>query len=279
VKERYQEIDEKNATLRECLDAHKERGREFLERYEMSWVYHDSALEGVIYSAQELQTALHPGVMAAEASLMPIVLEIRNHKAAIEYLREEAKVGGPRKQAQITLTVIKRIHDLVLGNTPELLAARAATERRERTERELNKERDRAGFRKEMPLHRTYFHEIAQPAKIQAELEKLVDYTSGAEFRESHPIRQAASVQHRFLQIFPFTEHSGKVGRMLSNLILIRNNYLPCVIHSIDRQRYYESFRSPVPVFRGLLMEAMENSVDNALKFFKDLSKKYKAIN
>ena len=44
----------------------------------------------IAYSPQELQTALHPGVMAAEASLMPIVLEIRNHKAAIEYLREEA---------------------------------------------------------------------------------------------------------------------------------------------------------------------------------------------
>ena len=39
-----------------------------------------------------------------------------------------------------------------------------------------------------------------------------MDYTASAEFREYHPIQQAAAVQHEFLQIFPFTEHSGKVG-------------------------------------------------------------------
>jgi Fic family protein len=130
-----------------------------------------------------------------------------------------------------------------------------------------------------MPLHRTYFHDIAQPAKIQPALEKLVDYTASAEFREFHPIKQAATVQHMFLQIFPFTEHSGKVGRMCTNLILLRNNYMPAVIHSIDRQKYYESFRGNVAGFRTLLMDAIENSLDNGLKYFKDLNRRYKAIN
>ena len=167
----------------------------------------------------------------------------------------------------------------IIGNTPEAQAARAATERRERTEKELAKERDRAGFRKDMPLHRTYFHDISQPAKIQPALEKLVDYTASAEFREFHPIKQAATVQHMFLQIFPFTEHSGKVGRMCTNLILLRNNYMPAVIHSIDRQKYYESFRGPVAGFRTLLMDAIENSLDNGIKYFKDLNRRYKAIN
>jgi Fic family protein len=278
LKERYQDIDDKNEALRGYLSAHREKGQEFLDRFEMSWIYHDSALEGVVYSPQELNAAMHPGVMAAEASLMPIVLEIRNHKAVVEFIREEAKAGG-KKQAAITLTTIKRMHDLLSGNTPEAQAARAATERRERTERELAKEKEKSGFRKDMPLHRTYFHDIAQPAKIQPMLEKLVDFTASAEFREFHPIKQASTVQHQFLQIFPFTEHSGKIGRMCSNLILLRHQYLPCVIHSIDRQKYYESFRAPVAVFRTLLMDAMENSIDNALKYFRDLSRHYKAIN
>jgi len=86
-------------------------------------------------------------------------------------------------------------------------------------------------------------------------------------------------VQHQFLQIFPFSEFSGKIGRMCTNLILLRHGYLPCVIHSIDRQRYYESLRGSVAGFRLLLMEAMENSLDNALKYFSDLSRKYRAIN
>jgi Fic family protein len=214
----------------------------------------------------------------AEASLMPLILEIRNHKAAVDYVREEANSSG-KKVAQITLTQIKRIHDLLSGNTPEAQAARALTERREKTERELAKEKEKSGYRKDMPLHRTYFHEIAQPAKIQPLLEKLVDYMGSAEFRELHPIEQSAGVQHQFLHIFPFTEHSGKVGRMCSNLVLLRHHYLPCVIHSIDRQSYYEALRGSAANFRLLLVEAMENSLDNALKYFRDHSRRYRAIN
>ncbi|MDY7224807.1 Fic family protein [Hyalangium rubrum] len=277
MKERYQEIDEKNETLRDYLGIFKEKAREFIDRFEMSWIYHDAALEGVVYTQQELTAALYPGRLPAEASMMPVVLEVRNHKAVCEYIREEA--ASSKKNAQITLTQIKRMHDLFIGNTPEAQQARAATERRERTEKELAKERERAGFRKDMPLHRTYFHDISQPAKIQPALEKLVDYTASAEFREFHPIKQAATVQHMFLQIFPFTEHSGKVGRMCTNLILLRNNYMPAVIHSIDRQKYYESFRGPVSGFRTLLMDAIENSLDNGIKYFKDLNRRYKAIN
>ncbi len=277
MKERYQEIEDKNEQLRNYLASFKEKAQEFLDRFEMSWIYHDAALEGVVYTAQELQAALHPGVMAAEASIMPIILEIRNHKAVCDFIREEAKASG-RKSTQITLTTIKRIHDLFSGNTPEAIAARAATERREKTEKELQKEKEKSGYRKDMPLHRTYFHDIAQPAKIPQMLEKLVDFTASAEFREYHPIKQAATVQHMFLQIFPFTEHSGKVGRMLTNLILLRHGFMPCIIHSIDRQKYYESFRGTASSFRILLMDAMENSLDNGIKYFRDLNRKYRAI-
>ena len=279
MKERYQGIDDKSEDLRDYLATYREKGQEFLQRYEMSWIYHDSALEGVVYSPTELNAALTGQISKpAEASLMPVILEVRNHKSAVDYIREEARAGG-KKVAQITLTQIKRIHDLLSGNTPEAQAARALTERRERTEKELAKEKEKSGYRKDMPLHRTYFHEIAQPVKIQGLLEKLVDYTGSAEFRELHPIEQASSVQHQFLHIFPFAEHSGKVGRMCSNLVLLRHHYLPCVIHSIDRQRYYEALRGSAPAFRILLVEAMENSLDNALKYFRDQSRRYRAIN
>lgn len=278
MKERYQDIDEKNEQLRDYLEIYKDRGaQDFLNRFEMSWIYHDAALEGTVYTPPELAAALDPKAKA-DASMIPIVLEIRNHKMACDFIREEAQANG-KKNAQVTLTTIKRIHDLLIGNTPEAQTARAAVERRERSEKELVKERERAGYRKDMPLHRTYFHEIAQPAKIQPALEKLVDFTTGAEFREYHPLKQASSFQHQFMQIFPFTDNSGKVGRMCSNLILLRHGYIPCIIHAIDRQRYYESFRGAAGNFRGLLMDALENSLDNAVKHFRDLGRRYRAIN
>src|SRR5207237_6065342 len=117
----------------------------------------------------------------------PIVLEIRNHKSALEYVREEAK-NASKKAPAVTMAQLKRIHDLLSGNTPEALAARAAAERRERSEKELAKEREKSGYRRDMPLHRTYFHEIAQPAKIPSLLEKLIDNTASTDFRELHPV-------------------------------------------------------------------------------------------
>jgi Fic family protein len=276
LKERYQDIDDKNERLREYLAIYKDKAREFLERFEMSWIYHDAGLEGVVYTPPELNAALHPERGAAEASMIPAVLEIRNHKAVVDFVRQDAQAH--RKQAQLTLATLRRIHDLFSGNTPEAQSTRAQLERRERTEKELAKERDRSGFRKDMPLHRTYFHDIAQPAKIQAALDKLLEQTGSQEFREFHPIKQAATLQHGFMQVFPFSEHSGKVGRMCSNLILLRNGYMPAVIHTIDRQRYYESLRGPVSAFRMLLMDAMENSLDNGIKYFRDLSRRFRAL-
>ena len=273
MKERYQDIESKTAELAELMKQMPKLARDFQDKFEMSWIYHDAALEGVVYTPPELQAALHPAGTPAEAQMMPIILEIRNHREVCRFIREEAAATG-RKSHQITLTTIKRMHDLFCGNTPEAQAARAAIERREKSEKELAKERDRAGYRKDMPLHRTYFHEIAAPAKIQPMLEKLVDYTGSAEFREDHPIRQAGTIQHRFLQIFPFAETSGKVARMLSNLIFLTHALDPVIIHSIARQRYYESFRGSAGSFRGLLLDAMENSLDNGLKYFREAARR-----
>src|SRR5687767_8036831 len=155
VKERALEIEEKNEQLKELLQAKKLQlqAQEFMECFEMSWVYHDNALEGVVYTSSELMAALRPGAVAAEASLMPIVLEIRNHKSALDYVREEAKTAG-KKAPALTMAQVRRIHDLLSGNTPEAMAARAAAERRERSEKELAKEREKSGYRKDMPLHR-----------------------------------------------------------------------------------------------------------------------------
>ncbi|HXX32079.1 MAG TPA: cell filamentation protein Fic, partial [Myxococcaceae bacterium] len=109
MKERYQEIDDKNESLRELFLEHP-KARAFLDRFEMSWVYHDNALEGVVYGPAELQAALHP-VGPPDASMVPAVLDIRNQKAAIDFIREEARSSG-RKQSVVSMAVIKRIHDL-----------------------------------------------------------------------------------------------------------------------------------------------------------------------
>ena len=71
------------------------------------------------------------------------------------------------------------------------------------------------------------------------------------------------------MRIYPYTEGSGKIARLLSNLVLLQGGYrLPCIIHATDRQRYYDSFRLADSSLRELTMEAIENGLAHAEKVF-----------
>ncbi len=243
MKTRLLAIDERTEKLQRMMRREKNRAADFQHTFELSLIYHENALEGIVFSSNELLAALDPNAIAADASMVPIFTEIRNHRAALAFVQEEAA----NKKGKTTVTLIKKLYELLGAGIPD---------------------REKAVYRKDMPLHRTYFHDIAQPNKIAGLVEKLVDYTTGAEFRELHVVHQAATLQWMFMQAFPFTDNSGKVARLLSHLLLIRSGYLPPVIHAIDRQRYYEALRMPVSTLRLLVTEALENSLENAFKFF-----------
>jgi Fic family protein len=239
MRTRYLDIDDRTEAFWELLGDNRSRAPEFEQKLEMSWIYHDNALEGVVLTATELGQAIS-GAAVADATLAPVFAEIRNLKDGIALIRAEAE----NPKFRFTLTLVKKIYEIV-GKGLE--------------------GRDKSVYRKDMPLHRTYFHDIAPPAKIQDQLQKLLDFCGTAEFKEYHPIKQAAVIHYGFMQVFPYTENSGKVARLLQNLLLLRHRYLPAIIHAIDRQRYYETLRQPNT---ALVLEAEENALENAFKFF-----------
>ncbi len=242
MRTRYVDIDDRMEDLAERLRDDPELGDDFLSKYELSWLYHENALEGVVYSGQELATALANAPLA-DATFVSVLQEIRNHAAAMNLVREDARA----KKLKINLTTVKRIYE-TLGQGSEA---------------------DASEYRKDMPLHRAYFHDIAQPPKIQPLLQKLLDACDAAEYRHLHPIQQAARLHHGFMQVYPYTHNSGRVARLLANLVLLHAGYrLPVIIHATDRQRYYESLRVPEATLRDLTIEALDNSLSQAEKFF-----------
>ena len=58
MKTRFVDIDDRMEDLADRMRAAPAVGEEFLNRYELSWLYHENALEGVVYTSQELATAL-----------------------------------------------------------------------------------------------------------------------------------------------------------------------------------------------------------------------------
>ena len=239
---RYLDLDDRSEDVREVMRHRPSGCRDFLEKYELSWIYHEAALEGMVLTHAELRQAFEEtGVV--DSSMVHAFTEIRNQRNAIDLIKHEARA----RTVKHSLSLVKKIFETLYNGLPNRLPVT---------------------FRRDMPLHRTYFHDIVQPVQIQPGLEQLFDFMSSEEFLKMHPIKQATHSHHRFMEIFPFSDLSGKVGRMMMNLILVRAGYMPVIIHSIDREKYYEGLRLPATQFGNVIMDAMDNSLDNAYTFF-----------
>lgn len=240
-------LEERVAQLQELIDsAGEDVRRVYQERFDIAWIYHDSALEGVVYSTDELKSAIDDEFVT-DASLIPVYDEIRNHMAAIEIIREMAS----RRRFSVNLEVIKKLFAQL---APEELEGKGPPK-----------------YRKDMPLHRLYFHEIAKPDKISYRMRQLVQWLSEPETKKlMHPMRIASKAHYQLLRIYPFPRHSGKVARLVMNLILMRAGFPPVVIHATERQRYYEALRSGEDATSILVNQALGAAIETAIQYFQE---------
>ncbi len=238
-------IEEKVQRLRELeAQASPEQLAEYNFHFDMSWIHHDNALEGVVYEPNELITALQEAA-PGEGAVVPVYDEIRQYKAAITLIRDLAT----KKKQEITLDTIKAIYTTL---APEEAEGKGPPK-----------------YRKDVPLHRVYFHEIAPPDKIPQRMRNLLHWlTAESTKRTTHPTRIAGRAHYQFLHIFPFPKHSGKVARLLMNLILLREGYPPAILHATDRQRYYDALKTSSDAVAALINEALDNAVDSAIRYW-----------
>ncbi len=244
MRARYVEIEERLAAFGEIQAAHRDWARELERRLDLSWIYHDHALEGVPLTATEIADAL-AGAVATDATLVPMYIEVKALAAAIALIRAEA--GSPK--LRLGAAFVKKLHQIAGAGLPG---------------------RDKVSWRRDLPLHRAYFHEITPAALVPSELRKLLDFCATSEFQRFHPLDQAAAIHWGFMRVYPFPEGSGRLARLLQNLLLMRHGYPPAIIHAIDRQRYYETLRHPNTALRLLVAEAAENALAGGLRFFEE---------
>jgi Fic family protein len=238
-------IEEKVERLRELEGlAAPEQLADYNFRLDMSWIHHDNALEGVVYEPNELVAAVNEQAVT-DTALIPVYDEIRQYKTAIDLIRGMAG----KKRQDITIDTIRAIYTTL---APEEGEAKGPLK-----------------YRKDMPLHRIYFHEIAVPDKIPQAMRSLLHWLSADDtWRTIHPTRIAARAHYQLLHIFPFPKHSGKVARLLMNLILLREGYPPAILHSTDRQRYYDALKTSSDALASIINEALNNAIDSASRYW-----------
>ena len=106
---------------------------------------------------------------------------------------------------------------------------------------------------------------------IEASSRAWIEWLDEEETALLHPVDRAARAHWKLMSIYPFTKNSGKVARLLQNLMLLRDGFPPIVIHSIERQRYYDVLRSETAGLVPLVLESLENGVETSTRFFAEL--------
>jgi Fic family protein len=232
-------IEERTAYLEaRLLKQDAETQARYRDDLDLSWIAHDSALEGVVYTLQELSTAIDPqSSFIGDSSIQPVVEEIRRHREALNFVRDYAT----KRRLPTNLDVVKKIYTILHPEEGDVKTVK---------------------YRKDIPQHRLYFHEYAQPDKIAYKLRQIVDWVNDPETRRTRtPVRIATRAHYDILRIFPFAQDSGKVARLFMNLLLLRNGYPPAIVHSTERQRYYEALRGSSTTMNAIVQDAIENSL------------------
>ncbi len=238
-------LEERAAQVTQRLEAQSpEVRKEYDDRLYMSWIHHDSALEGVVYSFHELQIAVDPSItVVPDSSMQPVCDEIRRHKEALDFVHDAAV----KKRQPVTTDIIKRIYLILHPEEGDLKTVK---------------------YRKDIPQHRLYFHEYAPPDKIAYLVRQVVEWINDPETRRTRTtLRIAARAHYDLLRAFPFPNDSGKVARLFMNFLLLRAGYPPAIIHSTERQRYYEALKGSPLAIVHMVQEALENSIASIEKF------------
>lgn len=237
LEDRFSRIEKRLEAMDEPLR------REFYNMFDQAWVSHDSALEGSVYTREEIQAGFSVEPILTDSSLQPATDEIRRHREAIEFVRDV----GLRKKLPVTVDVVKKIFLILHPSEGDLKTVK---------------------YRRDVPQHRLYFHEYAPPDKIAFRVRQIVDWLNLPETRKTrNALRIAARVHYDMVRVYPFQNDSGKVARLFMNLLLYRAGYPPAIIHAKERQGYYEALKGEPNRILRIVQDAVEDGLASIEKF------------
>jgi Fic family protein len=219
--------------------------REFLSKLVVSVIYHNAALEGQVLGHSEIKAATDTSIIS-DSSLIPAYEQISNFNAALTVALQLAE---QKKKVPVGVELIRQLYGILNpAAKSEGLAYRAGN-----------------------PLHRLYYHKIVAPEDVAKEMKKLDKWFLSDAFTELAAIEKASHAHWRLMTVFPWLGHTGHLSRILSMMILRQEGYPLPVIHSIDRQNYYEALRSSdTEAIHTLYLEAVETTASSAIRVYEE---------
>lgn len=185
------------------------------EDYVIEFTYNSNAIEGSTLTLDETALVLREGITIGGKSVKEH-LEAVGHRDACLYVEDIV-----REKETLSESLIKNIHSLVL----------------------LNRKDDRGIYRR-LPVKILGTSAVLpQPYEVPILMERLIsDYHS--DMKNLHIIEKVARFHLLFESIHPFIDGNGRTGRLIMNLELMKEGYLPIDVKFSDRNKYMNAFKA-----------------------------------
>lgn len=176
-------------------------------------VYNSNAIENSTLTLEEtekilLQIDLDRFITERE------IFETKNLALVVSYIDKRAK------EQELKLEVMLLLHKMLISNIRDDVAGR---------------------FRQDNEYVRVGNHIAPNPNEVIDRLLKmLAEYNASS---HENIIKRIARLHLAFEYTHPFVDSNGRIGRVISNYLLIREGFVPINIKFIDKKRYYGAFK------------------------------------
>ena len=171
------------------------------------------------------------------------LFEAKNLARVVEYINQKAT------EKELALDTILFLHKMLISNIRDDIAGR---------------------FRNENEWVRVGNYIAPNPTEVLGLLkEMLVQYQTKD---TDNIIRRIAKLHLTFEHTHPFVDGNGRIGRVINNYALIRNNYVPINIKFINRKEYYNAFqefdqKNTTTIMEGIVGKALSQSFHKRLAY------------
>ena len=209
-------------------------------------VYNSNAIENSTLTLEETEKILLEIDLDRYISEREL-FEAKNLARVVSYINDKAK------DRELNLDIILLLHKMLLFNIRDDIAGR---------------------FRNKDEWVRVANYIAPDPKQVVRKLEEMfVQYNST--FGENI-IKRIALLHLTFEHIHPFVDGNGRIGRVTSNYLLIREGFVPINIKSIDRKLYYGAFREfdekgETSIMEEIVGKALTNSYHKRLAYLEGM--------
>lgn len=219
----------------------KEKLENVLDNFRILFAYNSGAIENAEITYHDTREIFENGKVISFTGKLRTIFEISNQKTCYEYLLDKII-----KKEKISENLIKKVHELLTIGTYD--------------ERRYILNGERPGEYKKHD-YVTGREEVGASAnEVAKEIANLLNEVNSVNTNNAEDIIKIATYFHnKFENIHAFVDGNGRVGRTLTNYILMINNMPPLIVYDEDKKYYYAALEK----------YDKEDDIKSMIEFFK----------